>query len=342
MISFLRSFFRPSEGLTSETTSTLSPGFILRGAKWDYRILEPMNGDSTHGSIVYKAKVEPHEDDINAPQWAVIKVAHDENTKQSMGRELAFYSLPNVASRQCFRQLYDVIDDDTIALEWLDTTLQDVEYQPDLSTYILIEEVLRVALTSAAILGNLGHVNADYKPANILISRADNGRVTAKVGDFGQVYPTGVHTKVQPYAMRAPEIFKDQTCTERSQVWAIAAMVLVWMNPDLLGVGDCPHSAIDESWCRMKMKLLFPDQVHFADYDYIQQLFSLIVPGFVKAQPKLEAIFTFEEETEVLGVPQEIRDVLRLMFVVDKDQRPSASSVLDSAEFEALEKFVEI
>jgi hypothetical protein len=48
------------------------------------------------------------------------------------------YRLAGVASTECFREMYDVVDNNTIALEWLDTTLANVAYQPDKCTYSLI------------------------------------------------------------------------------------------------------------------------------------------------------------------------------------------------------------
>jgi hypothetical protein len=55
--------------------------------------------------------------------------------------------------------MYDVIDDSTIALEWLDTTLAEVEYHPDIRTYSLIGTFLRAAFTGCVVLENHRHVN---------------------------------------------------------------------------------------------------------------------------------------------------------------------------------------
>jgi hypothetical protein len=55
--------------------------------------------------------------------------------------------------------MYDVIDNNTIALEWLDTTLQEVEYQPDMRTYSLIMTILRAALHSCVVLERHKYVN---------------------------------------------------------------------------------------------------------------------------------------------------------------------------------------
>jgi hypothetical protein len=55
--------------------------------------------------------------------------------------------------------MYDVIDNHTIALEWLDTTLADVKYQPDMRTYGLIKTVLKETLTSCDVLDGQQCVN---------------------------------------------------------------------------------------------------------------------------------------------------------------------------------------
>lgn len=121
---------------------------------------------------------------------------------KNIDRERRTHRLPSVASAKCFRKMYDVIDNSTIALEWLDTTLAEVKYQPDMRTYSLIKIFIRAAFTSCVILEGYNCVNTgrepdlgelgqrlliilDYKPANILLSGIHTSRVTAKVGDLG-------------------------------------------------------------------------------------------------------------------------------------------------------------
>lgn len=199
---------------------------------------------------------------LTLPARAIVKTAlpDDETASKNLARECQSYRLPGVVSAACFRKMYDIIDNRTIALEWLDTTLADVKYQPDLRTYALIKTVLKEALTSCDILDAQQHVNTgtvfhleglasgltslDYKPANILLSGVETGRIVARVGDLGLgklaafldetdsftdiliVVPVGYLFHAQPYAMRAPEVFLGQACTEQSQVWAVAAMLL--------------------------------------------------------------------------------------------------------------------
>lgn len=78
---------------------------------------------------------------------------------ENMVRERQTYLLPGVASAECFRKMYDVIDNNTIALEWLDTTLAEVKFHPDMRTYSLIIALLRPVLTSCVILEGHKRVN---------------------------------------------------------------------------------------------------------------------------------------------------------------------------------------
>lgn len=78
---------------------------------------------------------------------------------ENMDRERRTYRLPGVASTECFRKMYDVVDNSAIALEWLDTTLAELKYQPDLRTYSLIRTCLRAVLTSCVVLEDYNCVN---------------------------------------------------------------------------------------------------------------------------------------------------------------------------------------
>jgi hypothetical protein len=91
----------------------------------------------------------------------VVKTAPPGNKSaiEGLKREIQTYRLPGVASESCFRALYDEIDDGTIALEWLDTTLAGVSYQPNKAMHRLIATSLRVALKSCVVLNRLGYVN---------------------------------------------------------------------------------------------------------------------------------------------------------------------------------------
>lgn len=88
-----------------------------------------------------------------------------------------------------------------IALEWLDTTLAQLKYLPNMRTYAIIATFLKAVLESCVVLEiqkyvntgmyylvlNSGHppTSLDYKPVNILLSSIATGVITAKVGDLG-------------------------------------------------------------------------------------------------------------------------------------------------------------
>ncbi|CAG8110989.1 unnamed protein product [Penicillium salamii] len=111
----------------ARATSSLTPGHVLQGACWNYSILEHVKGDHMHNSDVFKAKVVSRENARvlhEAPEWALIKKASKfEYATENLQREVKSYDIPGVASAECFREMYEQIDDSTITLEWLDTTL---------------------------------------------------------------------------------------------------------------------------------------------------------------------------------------------------------------------------
>lgn len=55
--------------------ASLAPGVVLPGKRWNYRILDPIKGDTTHISNAFKAEVVPRENTRHvpkAPQWFVV------------------------------------------------------------------------------------------------------------------------------------------------------------------------------------------------------------------------------------------------------------------------------
>ncbi|KAF9890791.1 hypothetical protein FE257_005361 [Aspergillus nanangensis] len=328
--------------------SSLAPGSILQGAHWNYRILNPVKGDNTHLSTVFKAEVLLRgnaRNDPKPPELALIKVAspRDATAMKNMNRELQIYRLPGVNSTGCFRKIYDVINNSTIALEWLDTTMAEIKYQPNMFIYCLIMSVLRASLTSCVILEDHKFVNTDYKPANILLSVIQSGRIVAKVGDLGLVVPAGYLFNAQPYAMRAPEVFLGKGCTELSQIWALSAMLLCWIKPGILGVWDSPHPLINEAWCMAKIKRLFPNWNIPVSDEVKGDILKAAVDSakfFAEEVSDLQAILPFNEEIKKVDIPQQLKDLLGFMLVPNPVKRPSASCVLASRELRAFENLV--
>lgn len=83
---------------------------------------------------------------------------------KAVDRECQTYRLPGVASAECFRRMYDGVDNSTIALEWLDTTLAEMRYQPGIRSHSLIATILREVLTSCVILEGHKYVNTGRVP----------------------------------------------------------------------------------------------------------------------------------------------------------------------------------
>jgi len=158
------------------------------------------------------------------------------------------------------------------------------------------------------------------------------------------VYPSGDMIRAYPFAMRAPEVYLDHTCTEPSQVWAVAAMLLCWIKPSVLGVHDSPHSMLNEAWAMAKIKRLFPNWSLPPPEEVPREVLRTairIARRISREEPEMQNILALEEETQKVEMPQQLRDLLGLMLVVDPSVRPSASDVLTSNEFRELEKLVQ-
>ncbi|EDN09720.1 hypothetical protein I7I51_02254 [Histoplasma capsulatum] len=128
---------------------------VLMGAKWNYRVIDPLQGDSTHKSLAFKAEVLLENGVLDTPQWLAmpfIKAAapNDQHAKENLKCEYENYFVSSIASDVCFRKMYDVIGDPVnisngdggsisyIAFEGLETTLADVQYKPCMRTYATI------------------------------------------------------------------------------------------------------------------------------------------------------------------------------------------------------------
>ncbi|PYH74520.1 uncharacterized protein BO88DRAFT_15417 [Aspergillus vadensis CBS 113365] len=90
----------------SKTISSFTPGTTLQGTSWNYRILKPVVGDSTHTSTVYE-EVIPHDNARDVPQTpkrALIKVSPPGTVTalENMKRERHTYRFPGVSSSGCF------------------------------------------------------------------------------------------------------------------------------------------------------------------------------------------------------------------------------------------------
>ncbi|MCJ1382443.1 hypothetical protein MMC17_005556 [Xylographa soralifera] len=156
--------------------------------------------------------------------------------------------------------MYDIIgdpknlDDDAVdeppclVLEWIDCTLTQVPSGRHLQNRILIKAIIDAVLSSFVALDKEKLVNTDIKPDNILLSDVDTDHPIVKIGDLGLVRPDGLWHHVQPFAMRAPEVYRGLACVHQSQVWAVAATLLCWIKPGVIGTAGCPGSLYREGW----------------------------------------------------------------------------------------------
>jgi len=141
--------------------------------------------------------------------------------------------------------------------------------------------------------------------------------------------------------MRAPEVFLGKSCYGPSQVWAIAAMVLVWMKRKLLGSSDAPHPILAKPWSMAKLRRLFPDwKFPNADQITTHELRAAIQISERESREEevMLEISPLPEEMRKMEIPKQLRDLLSFMLVTDPEVRPSASDVLASSEFHAFEQ----
>ncbi|KAL8698241.1 MAG: hypothetical protein Q9201_006681 [Fulgogasparrea decipioides] len=318
-------------------------GQTLHGVKWSYRIVEPIEGDGTQSSLLFKASVLPKNESTRVPTWsaifqqvaasskanisirAVIKTAQpdDKTARRNLQREYDTYCLPQVAKSLCFREMYDIIgdpqnfDDDAaetvpcLALEWMDSTLAKLSYTDAMHSYTIMKAIIETVLSGSVVLDGQNLVNT--------------------------VYPDGSRLFAQPYAMRAPEVFEGRPHVHRSQTWACAAMLLCWMKPGVLGLAGNKCPMFRESWCIAKIRRLFPDwspspidnEIRLAEFRYSEELINDL-PSDIKN------ITPLEDELKAACPLPEVRDLLRRLFVIDLEKRPSAAEALASEEFQAL------
>lgn len=96
---------------------------------------------------------------------------------------------------------------------------------------------------------------------------------------------------------------------------------------------------IRESWCIAKIMRLFPSwTVQPLENDVRQSEFNVAKALADEPPPVLEQISVLEDEMQKADMLTELKDLLRLMLVVNSGERPSATHVLASKEFLALEK----
>jgi serine/threonine protein kinase len=174
---------------------------------------------------------------------------------------------------------------------------------------------------------------------------------------------------VQAKAFRAPEVWTAVRCYHKSDVWSAAALVsihsflfigrkttegrktkiLKWLDTDLLGDHDLKPPFLPMSWSLAKIMCLFgpdrlippPPEADEASQRCFEWAKQLVVAKsgdrpdeLILGTPPYEA---WAECARDAGIPREVLDVVGLMAVVDPSERPSASQVLASSKFQALQ-----
>ncbi|KAF2476364.1 kinase-like protein [Lindgomyces ingoldianus] len=325
-------------------------GRTLFGCKGRYLLSKRLEHDR-HDSTVFKAKVLPGNKANIASEWVLIKTATpgNEDTRKSLEREYNTYQSPTIASSPCIRALYDVVGDPRdltscgsacLVLEWMDHTLAELRPESVRNNYTLLKAFIRASLSALDAFKQEGLAYIDVKSANVLLSNIDTGNPIVKIADLGLACPEGSLKFAQPYATRAPEIYRGFACTHRADVWALAVTVVELFNSDLFGFSDMDCNVPVEGWCIAKLMLLFGgDLGSLADNDAIKKDFKLgrLLAEWVDKGEQVVKVSSFEEEMQSMDMPEALKGFMKYLFVVDPDKRPSAAQALASKELRAFE-----
>lgn len=100
------------------------------------------------------------------------------------------------------------------------------------------------------------------------------------------------------------------------------------------------YNVIVDGWCLAKLMLLFGgDLGPLADIDVVEKCFKLarLLAECVDEGERVIKVSSFEEEMQSMDMPQALKSLLRYLFIVDADKRPSAAQALASHELRAFE-----
>ncbi|KAF2254518.1 kinase-like protein [Trematosphaeria pertusa] len=328
-------------------------GQMLRGAKWNYLLVEAL-GNQTVRSNVFKAEIVPRAQSKLPGKWAVIKTTSEKKILDMLKREHDSYMNPAVRSSSHFRAMYDAINDYNsltnetpycLAFEWMDCTLKEVSSKSHRRNSALHKSISRAVLGALADLKSQRLVHTDIKNDNIFISSLDGPSPVVKLGDLGLsiLRPDGFNEyPVQPFAMRAPEVWSGIGCFHCSDVWAFAVTLFDWISPCVFGVNDMTPGHWPQPWAMAKLLRLFPRSVtvHPTDFDYkdyfkIAQLIERSGYSDSTEQKCFETL-SFEEELGKMDIPPALSDFFRYLLVVNHERRPTAIEALRSPEFQRL------
>lgn len=148
----------------------------------------------------------------------------------------------------------------------------------------------------------------------------------------------------QPVAMRAPEVYQGCGCGHPADIWSLAVTLFDWIKPGVFGTAGIIEGIQEESWCIAKLMLLFPGWTGQPANDaYLERLIrigKLLINSPVQDNPdeKIVLVLSLEEEMQTMGIPSELENLFRFLFVPNPKQRPSATKALASDQFQALKE----
>ncbi|KAG4431341.1 hypothetical protein IFR05_013173 [Cadophora sp. M221] len=181
------------------------------------------------------------------------------------------------------------------------------------------------------------------KPENILVSGLENLRPTAKIGDLGLTATDRFNKyQVQPFAMRAPEIWRGYGCTHRSDVWSLAAAVLAWAKPGTLGVAGMKGGLWPQLWCMVKLMGVFPGWTALPATSCMNETAAIAAKDILGAKDpdrpdeQYVKVRSLDEELQSVNISAETANMLRYLLITDPGNRPEAADALASPEFQAL------
>lgn len=147
---------------------------------------------------------------------------------------------------------------------------------------------------------------------------------------------------LQPFAMRAPEVWRGLGCFHSSDVWAFAVTLLDWIKPGVFGIRDIKDDHWPEPWCIAKLMRLFPNSlgppVKNTELEGWFGIAGALAEEMDPDEPGQMYIRTvpLEKELERMDISSELANLFRYLFVIDHKNRPSAAEALRSRELQLL------
>jgi serine/threonine protein kinase len=145
-------------------------------------------------------------------------------------------------------------------------------------------------------------------------------------------------SRMQPYALRAPEVWQGLGCSPASDIWALAVTLFDWIKPNIFGISDKKPELWPEEWAMAKLMRIFPDwTVSKLTKDVYQSEYNLAAKILIArdvddpSEPYFDAK-SLDEYLAEMEIYPELADFLRYLFVLDPSKRPSAEEALAAEE----------